>query len=794
MDNYEFIRRHKVNTDGAEESTENNAVNSAEQTDVTVTADSKNGKKVPKEKKVKEKKIKEKKVKEKPVKEKKTKSKPVKESKSNSPVFEFRPSSKTKEEFDFPVPDNADFDYDWDGENLIPLNKEVEAVVPVINNKTAEPAPVKKEKKKSNSFFATPIFWLLFGFGIVIIAGITLAATFLPKRISPRDLIDVSFEGVEGHGSCVVKFNEERIKKRLPKYYSELIKSEYYSDYTNDWSVPFDELDINTDTSLYDILSSLYITVDPDYELSNNDKITISFDYDNDYLSESYNLRFVGEASTEIVTGLGNGKSINPFEDFHISFTGVNGLGTAEYSYTGTDENFDDSCFSVDPMDYLTNGDTVTVSLYYDEEYLLEQGFVVLQSEKTYTVSGLTSFVESYSELSEDFITKLKAEAQDVINSYAKDTYTDLYNLGELSYVGNAMGSILVPDESMDSNMLYMVYTSELTPVKAEAPDEADKTKNKTKNKNSEPETDDSEDMGPVTVYYPVLFTNIKPSGNSFEYDGTPLICGDCSLPDGTASSGYDNAGMCYYEIMEVNQTDYDMTANDGFDQFADAMEEDSNEEADTEETVEETNDVDKSASSSSSSSSGLSKVKNDDSSSSSSSSTSSTKDLESNTEEEYEREVITSISDIPGDFLSELEDAALSTVNDYISIEYPDKLNVEEPVYLGEYLLRSKSNPDDNILYCVYSIMAETLNENEDSEPFEIFLPVKFTGVTINKDGDYIYNKNEGILGISDIPNSSVLSTKGFVKESQMYNEIKNSSYELELNGLTDDFSYEEN
>ncbi len=784
MDNYEFIRRHKVNTDNgeaneasdnsqAEINTEANTANQDEQNNTPAKPSKKSlfGKKEPKEKKEK---------KEKPAKADKTSKEDKKgfverrqkTPRVSSPIFEFKAPDKSKTEYDFPVPDGADFDYDWDGENLIPIGN-AKAFTPVIKpaspatntGKTATPYPAQ-EKKKSSSFFSSPIFWILTVFGVLVIVGITVASYFLPKRISPRDLIKVSFQGVDGYGTCVISYDEARVKKYLGRYYGELKRSEYYSDYENDWSVPYDELDIDTDTKLYDILSSLYITVDNDYELTNGDSVTLTFDYDNDYLSEEYKVRFVGEESIEKVAGLGNGTSINPFDDFNIKFTGISGMGIAEYTYTGPTDYFDEDSFSVDPMEDLSNGDTVTVSIYYDEEELLEQGLVVLQESKTYTVSGLEAYAEHYTDLSEDFIAKIKADAADTITAYAEANYTDSYSLGDLEYCGNAMGTVIFPDEEIDYNTLYMVYKSVLTPADTE--------------------------IEPITVYYPVLFSNIKPSGNTYEYAGTPALYGEFTLPNGNVSAGFTDAYNCYYEVVEI-QTDYNMTAYDGFETFAELdMAEDADDAA-SDTPGDEAGDATENGETPSDSETAPDASSDASNNQDTANKAATASETPTEPEKQIEKVKITSMSDFPGDFLTEVEDAALVTVNDYIKSDYANKLSADEPVYVGEYLLYSKNNSDDVILYCVYSVTAET--GNDDDEPFDVYFPVKFTGITGDVEDNFKYAKNEGILGISDVPHSSVLSTKGFVKESRMYSDVtNNTSYNVEVAGsLSEEFDDED-
>lgn len=135
---------------------------------------------------------------------------------------------------------------------------------------------------------------------------------------------------------------------------------------------------------------------------------------------------------------------------------------SADYSY--------DLDFELEPSQGLKNGDTITVSLPFAETqegkdfFLRNYGVIFTQTEKTYTVEGLDSYVSQLSEIPEESLEKMKSQGQDVLRADAAKKWSKNCTLGDVSYVGCYL--LTEKDTSRtysENNMLYVVYQVQTT-------------------------------------------------------------------------------------------------------------------------------------------------------------------------------------------------------------------------------------------------------------------------------------------------------------------------------------------
>ena len=167
--------------------------------------------------------------------------------------------------------------------------------------------------------------------------------------------------------------------------------------------------------------------------LSNGDTITASITYDNEIAGQS-KIQFTGETVTLAVEGLQPVIEIDPFEGLKVTFTGKAPNGKVEFSYEGSNAEVKNYRFTADKKDGLRNGDVVTISINADDENTLKAGYAFSKKEAQYTVSDLDEYVAAYADLTEDFLTKVKAEAEDTIYAYTASTYNGGSALSDLTY------------------------------------------------------------------------------------------------------------------------------------------------------------------------------------------------------------------------------------------------------------------------------------------------------------------------------------------------------------------------
>ena len=382
----------------------------------------------------------------------------------------------------------------------------------------AAPAPAPKKKMWP---------WILAA--CVVVAAIVAIVILVnqPKKVNLEEHVRVDFTGYNTVGNASVYLDTETL---VPVFAEILEESEDRVLESGDWE---------------DLTSVVELTLDKESGLSNGDQVTVTITYDNEEI-EDYDIQFTGETATYTVEGLGDLEEIDPFADLEVSFTGIAPDGRVEWVYNGESPYISGTDFQCDQTSGLRNGDVVTFSLDYDEAAAINQGYRLTQTTREYTVEGLDEYVDSYEDLTEDFLTAARTESEDVINAYIAQNYSTESAMSDLTYAGYVF---LTPKEGGNArnyNVLYMIYGGTVS-----------------HSTNGFPTT---------VVYYPVRFVNILSSGGALTYDEGLDIVGNSTLEDGSwgfYTNGYANPITAYAELVTANVDDYNGQAGDGFEQYA---------------------------------------------------------------------------------------------------------------------------------------------------------------------------------------------------------------------------------
>jgi len=188
----------------------------------------------------------------------------------------------------------------------------------------------------------------------------------------------------------------------------------------------------------------------------------------------------------------------------------------------------------------LSNGDEVTISISSDvaENLAGTIGKVPAESEKTYTVEGLSEYITSLDGLTGDYLNVLMTAAEDAINSYAESDYDDGNAISGLEYVGS-----IVCDKTQEyyGNNIWVVYKGTV-----------------------------GGNIDDVEVYFPVKFSNVVTTNGEVSYESDPYIEGYSEISDdggwfGTYSKGYADASEMYESIItdNIEYNEYPYTASE---------------------------------------------------------------------------------------------------------------------------------------------------------------------------------------------------------------------------------------
>ena len=287
----------------------------------------------------------------------------------------------------------------------------------------------KKQKIKKISKVLIPILVV----ALVIYCGIS-AFSNRTIKINPFDYITVTFNGIEGYAYPTAELDIESIEATTHRTM------------------------VDTDVE---------ISFDQESNLSNGDTITITIE-GTDTLKQ-HQLALSKTTNTYTVKDLEKGEVVDPFQYLEVSFKGVDGRGTAEFTNNlkTYDANLADVTFSLkeNSQGSLSNGQTVTVAVSAPKEILnkAKKGFST--TSKEYTVSGLGTLLTDISNVSDEALNKLvDSHINDIENEYLvlkSSTFCyDFLDEATMDYKCNnnlsfSESALVFTDYSIDSVYLY---------------------------------------------------------------------------------------------------------------------------------------------------------------------------------------------------------------------------------------------------------------------------------------------------------------------------------------------------
>lgn len=371
---------------------------------------------------------------------------------------------------------------------------------------------------------------------IVIIA--VVAIVLRPKKINLEEYVDVTYSGYNEYAVARATLNEGALCKAILAAKGKKVDYDSIDSFEALGAALSEEMAIN------ECIDKITLSLSQDSNLSNGDTVTVEITYDNE-AAKAHKVKFTGSTVTLKVEGLEDTVKVDPFEGFEVTFSGISPGGKIEYNYNGSNSNISTYSFSPSQSYDLKNGDIVTITYSFNEDSMLRQGIVITNQEKEYEVSGLDEYVQSYANLTENFLNSMKLEAEDKIYSYVASNYNAANSMNDLSYAGYILNVSNTTDLWLSNyNSLYLIYTGTVS--------------NET-------------DSFPATkVYYPVKFSKLLNAGGELSYGSLDGIQGSSGFEGGWyTTKGYINPLLCYVDIVEKNKDGYSSECGDGFEAFA---------------------------------------------------------------------------------------------------------------------------------------------------------------------------------------------------------------------------------
>lgn len=327
--------------------------------------------------------------------------------------------------------------------------------------------PPESENKKK----IPPKKGIIGGIIAAVVLIVLLFSLFSSASINLDKYTTVEFKGYEGYGRATASIDWDKIEddyggkikfsKKAKAKFKELSKAYGNEEYTID--------DLADPAELISQCVDVSIDADNNGKLSNGDKVTVEYDV-SDELEEVFDVKLKAQPKTVKVKGLEKVQTEDIFKAVTVKFTGADGSGELEITGGAVDYS---SLITADKQNSLSNGDKVTLTV--DTDALISQyGKAPKKETKEYTVSGLSKYVSSVSDLSDSAMTALKAQAEDNLRESETEAYGD-YKYSSAEYVGAYVLKKKVADDSYsyydlaNNSQLGLVYKVTLTETRSDA-------------------------------------------------------------------------------------------------------------------------------------------------------------------------------------------------------------------------------------------------------------------------------------------------------------------------------------
>ena len=403
---------------------------------------------------------------------------------------------------------------------------------PLTGAPMAPAAPKEKKPLLKNKLF----LGLMAG-GAVLLAAIIIVVIIIlqPKKVDVSKYVSIEYNGFDGYATAEAYLDEWGLYYEIMEAKGQ--RNINYSDLED-----YTEL-LSGGVTVASAMDTIEMTLNKEANIANGDELTVTITYNNEIANE-VDIEFVGETYSITAGGLEAVEEVNPFEGLNVTFSGIAPYGSVEYEYVGGNEYVETYYFSVSQWDGLKNGDTVTITYDTTDENNMWSGYVATTKEMTYEVTGLQEYVESYADVNEEFLTKVKSETEDTILAYAAGNYSNTVTLSNLEYAGYIFGYTKHPENwPWATNKLYVIYKGDLT---------------------------NAESGASRKVYYPVYFRNVMVQDGVFSYEEKTGLEG-YSYAEGlnTWTDGYVNPLNCYLDLVAYYEEECNFECGDGFEEYA---------------------------------------------------------------------------------------------------------------------------------------------------------------------------------------------------------------------------------
>lgn len=211
-----------------------------------------------------------------------------------------------------------------------------------------------------------------------------------------------------------------------------------------------DELDIVTEIQQLQFEFMIEEVINSEKELSkdknlaNGDKIILKWTINEsqlETLEDKLDCHFEYENFDYNVTGLKAINEYDPFKNATMEFSGVDGSGEAIFTKPNDIPENIYLYYNLSETYNLNEGDIITVTIDNPEKYL-ENGVKLIQTQKEYTVEGLSQYITTLSQVSEEAKTELDNIAKKIVDEKVPENWGNAESYKGASLVGEILVNV----------------------------------------------------------------------------------------------------------------------------------------------------------------------------------------------------------------------------------------------------------------------------------------------------------------------------------------------------------------
>lgn len=293
---------------------------------------------------------------------------------------------------------------------------------------------------------------------LLVLIAVICMASFAGREIDLTDYIVIKeVTGLNGQGELKYELDKDALMQVLLDEMSDKeITDENFESILMESLERYNSIDI--------ALRCINVTANKAEDLSNGDIVTVTATFE-DNGQYDLNYRFTNGSKTFTVSGLVDGKTVDPFAEEYVSvtFSGISTHGEANLEILSDEAPISLFTYTLSQYWNLSNGDTITLTAKVNENALLKIGYLMPETlEKTITVSGLEEgktidpFADEYVSV---VFTGISGRGEAAIEVLSEDEPINLfyYYLSEDEYLSNG-DTVTLTAKAYESDLLELGY------------------------------------------------------------------------------------------------------------------------------------------------------------------------------------------------------------------------------------------------------------------------------------------------------------------------------------------------